>query len=293
MYLSFVDGEEALDHLTRIAEGEMDAYFANAILDRAEGYYDERYWSLGTVEAGSLYAKVRGSQVYSVLLMANTGGVQMSCSCPYEGKCKHLAAFIWLITKEWRTELIQALSDGAVEREAFAAYLNGLDVERLRELVVRFAPAEFRQSVQLRSAPEEAVVHEFELARGRVRQLFGNREYYGPTDYESELRNHLVSLRPFLHLRPAALMEMLHDIWTDINERMEEGQLYDDYSDGPFENDDLVDFAARLVYAQPGEARRHYVYELHLLRREIEEFDTFGGLIAALLDAAPDEEALA
>ena len=62
MYVTLANDEIPLDVLTRIAEGEMDAYFHEIILDRAESYYDERYWTLGAVGGGSLHATVRGTR---------------------------------------------------------------------------------------------------------------------------------------------------------------------------------------------------------------------------------------
>ena len=293
MYVTLANDEIPLDLLTRIAEGEMDAYFHNTILDRAESYYDERYWTLGAVGGGNLHATVRGTRVYSVQLKVDMSGLSLDCSCPYEGECKHLAAFVWLITEEWRDELKRALISDAPAEEAFTQHLNTLSKDALKDLVKQFAPTEFRQSILLRAAPADTVEHELQVVLGRVARLFGYREYYEtPGDYEDELEARLKELEPFMALRGRAVLDTLRNIWIDINERMGRGELYDDYNDGPFENGALVYFAARLVYAQPEGARADYLRELRSMRQEIEEYDTFGGLIGALLEEAPDDRAL-
>ena len=286
---------QLLAALDRMAEEGMLDHYAHTVLDRAEAYYDLRHWSVPTVAAGTLTASVQGSFRYVVTASYDGRTFTLDCTCPYGrdyGNCKHEAAFLWLITDEWRGELEQALrmvrSEGPTD---FDDYLAGLSADELRALLRQYAPAEFRREVTLRRAPRS--VTEAALAAG-VRQLdtlINGREHYGsPQDYEEDLARILQQLRPLLPDYAPRLLPQLRRIWTDVNERTDRGELYDDYSDGPFDNDDLVAFAAELVHAHPDPEAA--LRELYAIYEEEDEFGTFTGIVPALLETAPDPAAL-
>ncbi len=294
MRITLSANQNPLAELSRIAEGAMDDYFADRILDRAESYYDEEGWTLGEVSPGKLSAKVRGTRWYELILYVVPGGLELSCSCPYDdlGNCKHLAAFIWLLTEEWRTETGEALATKQVTGDAFGEYLQGLTREELIELLEHYAPAALRREVELRAAPASSVNRDFERVADRLRRMFGGGEYYEATPYQEELVARLEELRPFMALCGKALIDLLGEVWRDINERMAEGQLYDHYHDDYIDNGALLDFAGTLVLSQLPKERPDYLRALYRLREEEEQFGTFSGLLTAVLDAATDEAAL-
>lgn len=295
MQVSTRDPAQLLVILDRIAEEGMLEFYSHTVLDRAEGYYDLRHWNVPTVAVGTVTATVQGSSRYTLTATYDGQQFSLGCSCPYGqdyGNCKHEAALLWLITKEWRGELEQALATVSADGPTnFDDYLEGLSAEELRTLLRQYAPPEFRREVTLRRAPRK--VTDAALTAG-IRQLDalinGPEHYGGAQHYEEDLARILEQLRPLLPNYAPALLPQLRRIWTDVNDRTERGELYDDYADGPFDNSDLVAFAADLVHAHPDPEAA--LRELYAIYRDEDEFGTFTGIVPALLKSASDPAAL-
>lgn len=147
MFLPIPNREDLIPELTRIAEGAMEDHFADDVLDRAEG-----------------------SQHYRVNLTSEAGGLRLECSCPYEENCKHLAAFVWLVTEEWGSAPEQAVGPEENAR-AFTDYLETLSQAELIQLLDLFAPPEFRREIALREATADTVDAAFSAVVRRVEKL--------------------------------------------------------------------------------------------------------------------------
>ncbi len=291
MFLPIPNREDLIPELTRIAEGAMEDHFADDVLDRAEEYYDEALWELAEARPGWVEARAEGSQHYRVNLTSEAGGLRLECSCPYEENCKHLAAFVWLVTEEWRSALEQALGPEENAR-AFTDYLETLSQAELIQLLDLFAPPEFRREIALREATADTVDAAFSAVVRRVEKLLTGGPHHEPGTYEDILEERLRELLPFASLRGRAILALLRRIREDVNARTEEGELYNHYSDSHYDGDTLVGFAAGLVFAQPPEMWATFTADLLAMRRELNEYATFHGLVHQLLGAAPRVEAL-
>ncbi|MBQ8131910.1 MAG: hypothetical protein IJ193_05410 [Bacilli bacterium] len=79
---------------------EYDKYFSDVIIDRGEAYYQDGRVTSCT-KLGDLYvANVRGSVDYTVRIQQDGDELVMSCSCPYDGNCKHEYATLLAIDNE-------------------------------------------------------------------------------------------------------------------------------------------------------------------------------------------------
>lgn len=290
MYLEVNEQETILDQLSRIANGEMDAYFTDAILDRAEQYYHPDIWSLGEVLPGSITAYVQGSREYTVRLERRGSKLALNCNCPYDWSCKHEAAFLWLVTDEWK-DALNLFSEKPVGND-FDRLVDQMPIAELRHLVKKLATPELRREVELRNASADVVGVAWAAAEKRLRKLLGYGEYHDPTYYEEKLLKRLNELRPFLSGYREKILTLLRAIWSDVNERMMRGELYQDYYDAPFDNTELLRFVADFIAAQPAEERSATLERVLILQEELEQFATTEGQVGMLLRQIPDQTEL-
>jgi uncharacterized Zn finger protein len=117
------------------------------------------YFKSGAVEdiaytnATTLEATVSGSDDYEVVIMLDGNGeIQTDCDCPYYDICKHIAAVLLQALDEgnnvegYPTEASPGAASGASSASVlFQRYVESLSQQELRDLVLRFAPAEFRR----------------------------------------------------------------------------------------------------------------------------------------------------
>lgn len=79
---------------------DMDKYFEDKILRRGYEYYKKNY--VKTVkELGGIYsAIVTGTYNYHVVIDTNQEEYDMTCDCPYDCYCKHMAAVLYYLKKD-------------------------------------------------------------------------------------------------------------------------------------------------------------------------------------------------
>lgn len=75
-----------------LREFQLDDIFDTSVLGRAYEYADSI--ELVASDDVSISAEIGSSSVYTLLLAIDGSSVVGSCSCPYDGKCKHLAALM-------------------------------------------------------------------------------------------------------------------------------------------------------------------------------------------------------
>ena len=93
MVLLSKNGTESLQNwLKELKEFQLDSMFDTNVLARAYLYKD----SLKTLvtEENNLEFAVGGDTLYHTKIISSNGEVHGSCTCPFDGKCKHLAACI-------------------------------------------------------------------------------------------------------------------------------------------------------------------------------------------------------
>jgi len=215
------------------------------------------------MQPGQVEAEVYGSEPYQVVLEHRAGDVFGDCSCPYDGRCKHLAALLMHLRDNEEEEDLeqinlvagaQAYSKSQTAAFDFEQYLESLSADELRALVQQFAPESYRRTLAAQQAAPNANQKALQSVEKRVRDLFKKAPEYGPDDFESTLLKHLDSVRPFWLNQPAAVATLLRDCIKGIDDAQGEGYLYDDYSDGVFEGNDFGRYLAEFVAAQPVEA---------------------------------------
>jgi len=79
---------------------DMDKYFEDKILRRGYEYYKKNYVKK-VRELGGIYsAIVTGTYNYHVVIDANQEKYDVTCDCPYDYYCKHMAAVLYYLKKD-------------------------------------------------------------------------------------------------------------------------------------------------------------------------------------------------
>ncbi|MEM8585705.1 MAG: hypothetical protein AAGF87_15620 [Bacteroidota bacterium] len=243
----------AIEQLKHIAEGDMDTYFADIILDRAESYYNESGWTIEKVIHQQFRASVWGTREYQVSLDILDNHLAFDCSCPYEAPCKHLAAFIWLLTDEWLDEF-NACTKPA-DQSALRKHLITLSKEELISLVEQFAPLEYRREIELASMNKADVSSAFENEAKKIYHFLAEDEHYDPDEFERKLIPELNKLIPFFKSEQNAIVELIGYLFERLQYLTNEGQLYHSYYDSVFDETEVINFCGAFILAQSAEKR--------------------------------------
>lgn len=79
--------------------------FSEIILERGWDYFEKDCIDSLSVKTGEANAKVLGTNNYSVKIKWNGSKISsMSCNCPYDGNCKHIAAVLYALKDVKKTD---------------------------------------------------------------------------------------------------------------------------------------------------------------------------------------------
>lgn len=176
---------------------------SSQVFERGESYFRQGM-VLDIRESGdTLRARVKGSgdEVYSVQIKESNGRILATCTCPYDGVCKHVIATL-LYAKQ---QEIKPSSHGAFS-EKLESYINNLDISSLKEMLMDF----------LKRYPEEAEALEMMIlakndeaeAKKSLRNLLsktfsrGFVEYRRVYEYVQELKGLIVYGRYLSRVSP-------------------------------------------------------------------------------------------
>lgn len=253
-------GRTFADTLSDLHDGRLADIFGRTILGRAYDYRDA-IESL-RIAPGVAEAEIYGTEPCEVVIEYRLGDVYGDCSCPYEAPCKHLAALFMYLRDEADEIGLDAIEPAATALESakktparfdFDAHLEHLSADELRALVRQFAPDSYRRTLAAQHAAPDERQKSLQSAAKRLRDLLKKAHEYGPDDFEAKLLKELDALRPFWLGDTDEALRLLRDVLAGIDEAQGEGYLYDDYSDGSFEGDELARYLAEFIAAQPAE----------------------------------------
>ena len=255
---------------------QLRSLVGSTIFQRGESYY-----SSGAVEDISytdrltLEATVGGSEFYGVIISLDGDGVETECDCPYDGgTCKHVVAVLLEAMREGdsirdypeednessgKTGILplQSLDNEGTPPEAskeFQAYVESLPLKELQELVLRYAPEDFRRTVLTRALNETDAEKVMKAAERAIEQLFQN-DYlrHDNSKLERELMRQCSRVRGLWEMLPERVGAMLADIITTIDEGFEEGDFYDygDYDGEGFASDEFDEYVVQFLRSIP------------------------------------------
>lgn len=139
-------------------------------------------------------------------------------------------------------------------KEKIKNYLNSLTKEELINLVLKFAPQNFLDTIYMQFASQDEAEILFKRVAKDIKSMFSDEELlYTPSKFEDELLEQLEKLRGLWDKLPLEIGDLILKIMRDIEEAFEEGYLYidrydreDDYFESEMVNDYIFDFFSSL-----------------------------------------------
>lgn len=83
---------------------DIDKYFEHRILRRGYEYFKHNHICAVKETNGIFKAIVEGTDLYHVIIDTTTKEIDMTCDCPCETNCKHMAAVLYYIKKDGKIE---------------------------------------------------------------------------------------------------------------------------------------------------------------------------------------------
>ncbi len=257
----------------------------NKVYRRGREYYEE-----GKVEelmhnqaSNTVIATVKGTREYQIEFSLEAGGIYSTCTCPFDGVCKHTVAVLLCLIQEG-TDHIGTYSlncpSTSESLDFLKKYLEKLTKKDLVLLAMKFAPENFIMEVRNREIPEKDAWAIFKKTEKKIRMFFEDPDLlYDPGGMESALLSQLNNLKGLENQLNEKLGELLLFIIRSIETAFNEGYLYiDDYSgDEYFESDDFCEYVIAYVKQLPFGVRTNYLKELDQALNEM-SYDTFSNI---------------
>ena len=137
------------EKLNELKETGLESLFEDGIFEQGYDYYINNQIESVQFQTGQVIARILGIKLYETSIVQEEGQVSSSCDCPTNGACKHLAALMIHLSSDATEEELNELNvqAGVIDQQAFENYINNLSLAELKELVIKFAPESFRESV--------------------------------------------------------------------------------------------------------------------------------------------------
>lgn len=233
--------------------------FGSTIMSRSYAYIGE----IESVEISPGFAEttIIGTEAYDVVIKISGGNLYGECSCPYNGCCKHLAAFIQHLRDSEEDEnldeinieeeIVAKAENKMVVKSDFEKWVNEQTPATLKKLVLQLATPTFRESIEMQQASPEVQLKAFQKLEKKVKNFVDKVDQYGPDEFEDELIKHLNALRTCWATNPLEITKLLSWILNKINTAQNEGYLYDSYEDEIFDGIELARHMSEFTAAQP------------------------------------------
>jgi hypothetical protein len=284
-----------------LAIGAFTPAMLQAVVDTTIFKRGRDYYASGAVEdieysdKYTLEATVSGMEAYTVMISLEGNAVLAYCDCPYDGGvCKHIVAAMLEAVNEganvrgYTLDVDEPVSTsptatgkaGAQVRatKEFREYVESLSAKQLQELVLRYAPENFRQAVLTRSLTMNDAEKVMNGAHYAIQKIFDN-DYlrHDNAKLEDKLMQQLERVRGLWEKFPERVAEMLIEIITTIDDGFEEGDFYDDEHDDGFSSQDFDVYVVQFLRSLPA-ASKHTIVEQFQKTLDSKDFSAFSGI---------------
>lgn len=221
-------------------------------------YYEEdRVESLEAVNFNELEAEVIGKNTYKVSLRLENGELLNECTCPISWNCKHVVAA--MIFAQENVEELKEIKIGP-QSNKFQGYLNTLSKKDLVELVLKYAPQNFRLEIENSYLEIDQAKKLFDKTAQKIKGLFDDHELlYEPSDFEGHLSGQFEKLKGIWYKFPRETEDLIIEIIEQIRRVMYDGMLYNHYYDDIFEGNDFLILIQNFVFGLPFQNKIEFV----------------------------------
>jgi hypothetical protein len=202
-------------------------------------------------------ATVKGGEKYSVEIFEHNNEILGSCTCPYEGVCKHIVAVLMFISEnDFKKSIKESRSrkDDNKNGDNWEQHLFTLDKDELIKLVDKYAPKSFKNEINNRNLVSSVALKTFQSVRSNIEEMFKDEELlFSPSEFESSLSESLEILKGFEKQLPKEIEDLILYIIKNVDNAFDEGYLYlDNYSyEDIFESEAFCEFVCEFTRKLP------------------------------------------
>lgn len=268
-----------------ISREDVEAVCDYTIYMRGLEYFEE-----GNVEElrhnianNTIEATVRGTSDYFLEFYLDDDGVYGTCSCPYDGVCKHLIAVMLRIVDNGTDNILKysLKTPSTIESLDFLKeHLKTLSKENLITLVMKFAPPNFVTEVKNLKLPGKEAATILQKTENKIRNFFEDEGLlHDPDGMEKALMTQLNKLKGLEPHIANQIGDLILFIIESIGQAIDEGYLYIDnyYQEEYFESEDFCEFVSAFVRQLPYKKKIEYLIRLDQALNEM-SYDTFSGI---------------
>ncbi len=262
-------GKSLKNWLAELNQKVINSHFPQEIIERSKSYvnhfYDVEY------QEDKISGKVIGSEIYKLKIKEKNGNINGKCDCPYGFGCKHMAAFLAylaLINKEISNQLPETGPEFSFEN-----YVNSLSIDALKTLVIKFAPQKYREKIknQHSSANDEASnIHKIKQNIEKILEYIDDA--YDSEYYEKKILQQLDKIDGMSSAVAIEVYDIFINIITSINDAIDQGYLYNHYSDTSFEGFEIGARIFSYYSEKPKEIKEEYILKLLLAENNIGDY---------------------
>ena len=242
-----------VEQIALLDEDDIMAVSEENIAHRGYAYYhsgEVRHWE---EKENRILALVNGSynNHYEVMIFVDENDMLGICSCPYDDTCKHIVATLLQVNHQAKDGKNKKLI--LDEEVIFAEQLNRMGKSELVDLVLKFAPSNFRKSIVLKHVSKDDVDISLEKIEHLISKTLKSNEFmYDPDGLYVASLAYLDELAAHMHVAPLKTFEIVLYMIKEIQILEEEGYLYQDschwYSEeNGFEYDTFSDKILQMI----------------------------------------------
>ena len=145
-------------------------------------------------------------------------------------------------------------------------YLESLTKKQLIDLIFKFAPQNFLDSINVQFASQDEAVLILEETSKAITTILSDEELlYSPSEFERELFKQLEKIRGLWAKFPSQIGDLIFRIIEEVEQAFEDGYLYIqnyDQEDDYFESEEVNDYIVCFVNNLPKNLQPNYRKEL-------------------------------
>lgn len=158
--------------------------------------------------------------------------------------------------------------------KAFEAYVNSLNIQELRDLVLKFAPKSYREEVATKAtittANLKVLKQSFDKASTYFKTLFDNEEdLYNIGKFELKVEKACNKIKPYSRNFPEEITEIICDFFEEVEEAFDDNYLYNHYNDDAYEGREFGVFIGEFIADIPNEYRAASLTRILSTRHEM------------------------
>lgn len=269
------------DLFANLDQDDIQSEFYSKTFYKGLGYYEDgRVDEVVKLGANTLEAQVNGSRRYTVRLELQDNLLHNDCSCPIGGFCKHVVSVLLFCMSNFETlkEQKEFLFE-VDEKEKVEQYLKSLSKQELIELVMNYAPQNFKDQLKFSSLDSDQSKKLLMKIKEAIDGFYEDYELlYDPISFEAALVGQFEKLQGIWNKLPQETEDLIVEVINKLDDLMCEGLLYDHYYDNIFEGDDFSDIVRKFILSLHFEIKMPFISRLEGILSEM-GYSSFEGIL--------------